>query len=516
MINGQRLHGLSKFAAWLANLGLFLLIILGTSMTSRAQMRGPELYLDICRFNSPISGRPLLEIHLAVAGRSLQFKKESDGKFQAKVHIDYSLKYVAGQDTSEFLRDDFNLVFPEALRLTDTTLSSKKRANLLEVVTPEPPEGKYLLVATAVDSNSLELAKSMAISEFELKPLPIRGLAFSDVKWVAGEIPGGAEKGTVRERIVPLVTNNTFFNEDTLAYYLEIYNPHKLFSDYFYIRSVLYQGDNRLYQYETRKQARSIREMAQGTSINVQRESIRINGLRTNTYHLQVELINKQDQIVRTFRKKFYVINTRISNDYDLSNASSNPETALFDRYAEDTLDYFLRTLRFKTNDTRERRLIEALETYEMKKNFLYSFFDRRRKSGQTVRMLWNSHLAALRIVNERFGTKFMRGWQTDRGRAFLAYGPPNDVQRYPAESSVIPYEIWRYNRIDPQTNVIFIFYDPNGTSAWELLHSNKIGEINNPRWRQQLLNQGTPPANVDFEDDNDLQYTPKLNPRNN
>lgn len=472
---------------------------------------GPELYMDICRFNA-ITGRPLLELHFAVAGRSLNFRQEEDDLFQAKVHIEYELRMLQGTDTIPFIKDQFNLVLPEHQRLKDTTLNSRKQANLMAVLTPEPVPGRYLLIATVVDSNSDDYTKSVAINEFDLRQTLAGDVSFSDIKWVAGEVPNTGRRSSVRERIIPLITNSTFFNEDTLAFYLEIYNPHLLFQDFFYIRSVLYQGDNRLYQYETRTQGRNIREMAQGNTLNVHREALDIHGLRTNTYHLQIELLNRQEQTVRTYRKKFYVINTRITNDYDLNNAARNPETALFDQYSEDTLDYFLRTLIFKTNDSRERRLIEALETPEMKKNFLYSFFDKRRKPGQTVRMLWNSHLAALQVVNDRFESSFLPGWKTDRGRIFLAYGPPNDVQRYPAESGVIPYHIWRYNRIDPQTNVIFIFYDPQGADEWEILHSNKIGEINNPRWRQQLLNLGTPPANVDFEEDDGTLYGPKLN----
>ncbi|MCB0846455.1 MAG: GWxTD domain-containing protein, partial [Bacteroidetes bacterium] len=140
----------------------------------------------------------------------------------------------------------------------------------------------------------------------------------------------------------------------------------------------------------------------------------------------------------------------------------------------------------------------------------------RKKDPSQEVSALWNGHLLALDYVNQQYKSTFREGWQTDRGRVFLKYGIPQDVERFPAEANLIPYEIWRYNRLGAQTNVIFIFFDQDlSSNEYVLLHSTKYGEVNNPRWREQLRNKGLTPGSVDYEQFDPLnnRIDSKLNP---
>jgi hypothetical protein len=47
------------------------------------------------------------------------------------------------------------------------------------------------------------------------------------------------------------------------------------------------------------------------------------------------------------------------------------------------------------------------------------------------------------------------------------------------------PYEIWFYNEIEG--GVQFIFGDISGFGNYELLHSTKRGEVNDPDWERRL-----------------------------
>ena len=92
----------------------------------------------------------------------------------------------------------------------------------------------------------------------------------------------------------------------------------------------------------------------------------------------------------------------------------------------------------------------------------------------------------------------------------FLKYGIPEDVERHPSKPNLLPYETWRYNRLGRQTNVVFIFYDPDlATNDYPLLHSTKYGEENNPRWRSQLAagNAGLTPQGIDYERDRTSRF---------
>ncbi|MEO0184646.1 MAG: GWxTD domain-containing protein [candidate division WOR-3 bacterium] len=61
------------------------------------------------------------------------------------------------------------------------------------------------------------------------------------------------------------------------------------------------------------------------------------------------------------------------------------------------------------------------------------------------------------------FGDK---GWRSDRGRIYVKYGPPDEIQSRPYELSSKPYEIWLYYRL----NLKFIFYDRHGFGEYLLI----------------------------------------------
>uniref|UniRef100_A0A7C6EI58 GWxTD domain-containing protein n=1 Tax=candidate division WOR-3 bacterium TaxID=2052148 RepID=A0A7C6EI58_UNCW3 len=62
------------------------------------------------------------------------------------------------------------------------------------------------------------------------------------------------------------------------------------------------------------------------------------------------------------------------------------------------------------------------------------------------------------------FGDK---GWRSDRGRIYVKFGPPDEIQSRPYELSTKPYEIWLYYRL----NLRFIFYDRHGFGEYILIN---------------------------------------------
>jgi hypothetical protein len=78
-----------------------------------------------------------------------------------------------------------------------------------------------------------------------------------------------------------------------------------------------------------------------------------------------------------------------------------------------------------------------------------------------------------------------------------LQYGEPNDVVTRVNEPGAFPYEIWQYYTLpDGQSNVRFIFYEPTlVTNNYRLLHSNAIGELQEPRWKMLVYAKTTNPS---------------------
>ncbi|MCI0696399.1 GWxTD domain-containing protein [candidate division KSB1 bacterium] len=64
-------------------------------------------------------------------------------------------------------------------------------------------------------------------------------------------------------------------------------------------------------------------------------------------------------------------------------------------------------------------------------------------------------------------GAKTPAGWETDRGRIYIKYGPPKEVHHQMAEQGSPPYEIWFY----PNLDLYFVFRDKTGSGDYELVN---------------------------------------------
>lgn len=480
-----------------------LILIIAMPLAIQAQQLG--FYLDVCRFYDFRMDKTIAEFYFAVDGTTINYQPDEDGLFQASVNINWLLQRIEDGDSVMVAGDNYNLEFSDDERLKDTTRESSKKAMFnMQKVDLDP--GIYLLRAMAYDRNAPAPQKIMAVNEFEIIPLARDQIVFSDIKWVAYEKPNRGAR--TRDDLVPLVTNDAFINLDSMVFYQEIYNAAKVLDRNFTIRTRFWQGDNILYAYE-QTQARPPRPQR-----NAFKEIFKIDQLKSNTYYVQVEILNQKNFPIASYKKKFFVYNSRVETEFDF--IADNSEIEIFNDYSEEQLDYFLRTLTYISTE-QEISFAKILETREQKVNFLYSFFEKRKRAPkQKVQALWNGHLAALDYVNEQYESTFREGWQTDRGRVFIKYGIPNDVERYPGEANLIPYEIWRYNRLGAQNNVIFIFYDSDlASNEYLLLHSTKYGEISNPRWKEQLQNKGLVPGTIDYERNNPLEdrFNSKLDP---
>ena len=53
---------------------------------------------------------------------------------------------------------------------------------------------------------------------------------------------------------------------------------------------------------------------------------------------------------------------------------------------------------------------------------------------------------ARVQYANDHFGAGFSTGWKSDRGRVYIALGPPDFVDSHPYEAMQKPYEMWEYS----------------------------------------------------------------------
>jgi GWxTD domain-containing protein len=106
----------------------------------------------------------------------------------------------------------------------------------------------------------------------------------------------------------------------------------------------------------------------------------------------------------------------------------------------------------------------------------------------------WIKYYQTVLGVDAEFSSTNKKGYETDRGRVYLQYGPPNQRVIEPYTASTLPYEIWQYYQFGKQTDLKFVFYTRDRSlNDFELAHSNAIGEIKNVNWQYEIRGLASP-----------------------
>lgn len=110
-----------------------------------------------------------------------------------------------------------------------------------------------------------------------------------------------------------------------------------------------------------------------------------------------------------------------------------------------------------------ERAAFQRLATDEERERFVEQFWLRRDPTPRTPKNEYREeHYRRIAFANERFETVSDRlGWQSDRGRICIVYGPPDEIEVHPVGSSEIPYpfEVWRYRHVESLGKELFITF---------------------------------------------------------
>src|SRR5690348_11116407 len=106
-----------------------------------------------------------------------------------------------------------------------------------------------------------------------------------------------------------------------------------------------------------------------------------------------------------------------------------------------------------------ERATFSTLLRAEQKEQFIEQFWVRRDPTPNTLENEFkDEHYRRIAYANVHFGAGSTPGWESDRGRAYIAYGPPDEIENHYAsaaanqsgsggESAGSPYQVWRYRR---------------------------------------------------------------------
>ena len=130
-----------------------------------------------------------------------------------------------------------------------------------------------------------------------------------------------------------------------------------------------------------------------------------------------------------------------------------------------------------------ERKAFVQMATDEERENFIESFWMRRDPTPDSIENEYKEeHYRRIAYANDRYASG-IPGWRTDRGRIYIAHGPPDEIESHPSGgqyqrpyeegggfTSTYPFEIWRYRWIEGiGSDVLLEFVDPTMTGEYRL-----------------------------------------------
>ncbi|MCS6896177.1 MAG: GWxTD domain-containing protein [Bacteroidia bacterium] len=425
-------------------------------------------YVEPVRYYTP-EGQPYVELFIGVDASSVRYVARG-GVYEGEV--DFTLIIKNALDAPVYA-DKFRFVLPPA----KDSLSVSRQRLYADIRRLRIPSGTYQIEIEATDPNQTPRPQKVkAVMEFEM-PERAGGFRYSDLLF-AHRI--NAEEAPYERhglRLEPWISNGLLVDPDTLRIYGEVYATDSLTTEPYYLRVRVLDA----------QRAQEVSELSYARRPSRPKPfeafvfTLPIRRLGSGIYIAQIELCRNDGAVLASWYRRF----TLISTAEPMVEASESEYDALYG-FSESKLDELLGGMTHLASPS-EKSFMRTLEKFSDKKKFFVAFWKKRQ--GMPGSMDLKEFLRRFEYAQQHFKSSMRPGWKTDRGRVFIQYGPPNDMQFFYNEPDKYPYQIWTYNQIGAQGQVIFVFYDPDLiTNEYPLLHSNKIGEIQNRNWRAFLL----------------------------
>lgn len=125
-----------------------------------------------------------------------------------------------------------------------------------------------------------------------------------------------------------------------------------------------------------------------------------------------------------------------------------------------------------------ERAAFRQLNTDEERDHFIEQFWLRRDPTPGTPRNeAKEEHYKRIAYANSHFTNGGgLAGWRTDRGRIYITYGPPDEIESHPGDQTrPNPDVTWKYRHIEGVGNdVIVQFVDPARSGDYRMSLDNR------------------------------------------
>ncbi len=415
----------------------------------------------------------IIELYFAFNQRNLTYVKSNNG-FDAMANIEINI----------FDKDKDKLIFSDIYGLQSNVSDTNKvklTSKLIGQQNFKLSTGKYLFTLIGSDHN--DKMKFDTLKFDVIIPFYDSKKTFLSEIQLATSIDKSADSKSIFYKNGLEITPNPNMlygmNLNTLWYYLELYSIKNEFSgdSVFLITSITDLSNNIILQ--------KIKKEKSNSGAFAEIGSFKIDSLEKGSYFLKVELIDKQNQNSILKEKKFFIYN-QSKSDITTKDDEQDFLRSEYVTMKEDKLDdEFDKSIYIRTQTETDE--YKKLKTVDEKRKYLFKFWKKRDDNPLTVVNEFKvKYFASISEANRLFKQGFTEGWKTDKGRIYIIYGKPNDIESYPFEAETKGYEIWHYELIEGGSICVFIELQP-GSGFYVLEHSTIRGELRNDDWKSKL-----------------------------
>ncbi len=448
----------------------FLFIVFCVS--SLLGMATLQVNFDYKTFLDPTKGS-YLETHLNFIGGTMTYITNENGNLEAKIEALILIKQ--NEEIIDF--EKVILSSPESLDSSYVDFLDLRRFLL--------PSGNYELELEILDLNLPDEEKTPVIYSSVINIPNYDLLGFSGVIFMSGF--GASKEANDLSRsgydVLPRVSNYFEGNSTQLAFYAEVYHTDKYFKEKkFLISSYVEDASSNM----PIEKSRSIKKYDPASVIPlIQKKDISL--LKEGIYNLVIEIRDQKNKIQSSIRQEFIRSEQVV---FKKPNKSVDLADTFVDAYNDPIELYeFLQSLSPISNIYENWSINNSLSSESRPaslKSFLYTFWEER--NPEDPGKAWNDYQKLLVAVDEEFGSTLKKGYETDRGRVYLEYGPPNG--RFDKQiSGAQPFEIWHYYQAKQFRNKRFVFMDNDKVlNDYELIQCDIPGEVRNANWLDMLI----------------------------
>ena len=385
--------------------------------------RALDLGVSYATYFTP-EGKPYVEVNIEIAAVSILYKKVEGEQLQA------------GAEILIMIKKGDKVINYEKYKLQSPQVSVPQ--SLIDVKRLPVPEGDYVLEVAVQDLNAPDNKDNFHT------PLSIHfpsQLYLSEVQLLRNFKKEETETPFTKNGYYLEPLPFAFYERGTtrLAFYAEIYRSNKSITEADYlVRYFIEQekGNGIKTLISTGNQRKK------PTDIDALIVQMDISKLESGNYTLTVEVRNTSNDLLATRSLSF-----QRSNPFLHINENEITDEALAQQFTqnldEKQLKYTLAALSpiVAGDDAEILNNVNRDKDLKNKRYFIFRHFVRQDPNNPEA--AYKNYMKLANAVHEKFKSGFRYGFETDRGRAYLRYGAPDDLIHVEDEPGASPYEIW-------------------------------------------------------------------------